>query len=165
MNISIIIRLSWNQFRCLVQYSVHKRITVSSKQGQGKNKQMFAVNKHMFLYVRKIFLSRSTALEIYRWSFEYYANKITLKRVFWTSTKGIDEGSICSRRCIFYQCMGSGPSRICWYFQLKTQCHTNCRQPLYLSSNQRTQGHQMVGRPWPKMEYKTKQIIGIYSYM
>ena len=28
MNISIIIRLSWSQFWCLVQYSVHKRITV-----------------------------------------------------------------------------------------------------------------------------------------
>ena len=45
MNISIIIRLVWNQFRCLVQYSVHKRITVSSEQGQDNNKQMFVVNK------------------------------------------------------------------------------------------------------------------------
>ena len=45
MNISIIIRLSWNQFRCLVQYSVHKRIAVSSEQGQDKDKQMLVVNK------------------------------------------------------------------------------------------------------------------------
>ena len=37
------IRLSWNQFRCLVQFNVHKRITVSSEQGQGKNKQMFVI--------------------------------------------------------------------------------------------------------------------------
>ena len=47
VNISIIIRLSWNQLRCLVQYSVHKRITVSSEQGQGKNKQMFVVNFYL----------------------------------------------------------------------------------------------------------------------
>ena len=41
VNISIIIKLAWNQFRCLVQYSVYKSATVSSVQGQGKNKQMF----------------------------------------------------------------------------------------------------------------------------
>jgi hypothetical protein len=45
VNISIIIRLAWNQFRYLVQYSVLKRITVSSEQVQGKNIQMFVVNK------------------------------------------------------------------------------------------------------------------------
>ena len=45
VNISNITRLSWNQFRCLMQYSVHKRLTVFSEQVQDKNKQMFVVNK------------------------------------------------------------------------------------------------------------------------
>ena len=47
--------LSKNQFRCLVQYSVHKRITVFRGQGQGKNKQMFVVEIDISVYV--IFIS------------------------------------------------------------------------------------------------------------
>ena len=41
--------LAGSSFRSLMQYSVHKRITVSSEQGQGKNKQMFVVNKYFVL--------------------------------------------------------------------------------------------------------------------
>jgi len=41
VNISIIIRLAWNQFQCLVQYSVHKRITV--------NKDKAKINKCLLL--------------------------------------------------------------------------------------------------------------------
>ena len=47
VNISNITRLSCNQFRSFSVKSVHKRITMFIKQGQGKNKQMFVVNKNL----------------------------------------------------------------------------------------------------------------------
>ena len=62
VNISIIIRLSWNQFRCLVQYGVHKRITVSSEQGQGKNKQMFVI--HVYCIIRFTSLHYATTFHL-----------------------------------------------------------------------------------------------------
>ena len=36
-----------------MQYSVHKRITVSSEEAQGKNKQMFVVNDKTNLMANK----------------------------------------------------------------------------------------------------------------
>ena len=53
VNISGITGLLWNHFRCISVKSVHKRITVFSKQGQGKNKQMFVVNRYYVSVLQK----------------------------------------------------------------------------------------------------------------
>ena len=66
MNIFNITRLSWNQFQCLVQYSVHKRITVFSEQGQGKNKQTFVVNKVFNWIDLKMFTQFITGIMNYK---------------------------------------------------------------------------------------------------